>query len=122
MYKRQPQGSSATNSSALATRRAWCTWSSLIPGAPRATFSVTLAENSTGSSNAVATTRRRSARRRSRTSTPSTVIRPPVTSASLGTSMVSVVLPEPVAPTRATVSPGRNSRSMPRSTSRSAPG
>ena len=54
-------------------------------------------------------------RRRSR-------IRPPVTSYSRGTSAVSVVLPEPVAPTSAIVSPARMVRSTPRSTSSSASG
>ena len=42
---------------------------------------------------------------------PSIVMRPAVTSYSRGTSEVSTVLPEPVAPTTATVSPGATSRS-----------
>ena len=46
--------------------------------------------------------------RSSRTSTPSTVMRPAVTSYSRGTSEVSTVLPEPVAPTTATRLAGRD--------------
>ena len=79
-------------------------------------FSRAHIENSVGSSNAVATIVRRLASSRSRTSTPSMVTRPAVTSYSRGTSAVSVVLPEPVAPTTATVSPGATSRFTSRST------
>ena len=67
-------------------------------GRPSAMFSRADIENSTGSSNAVATSSRSRSRRRSRTSTPSRVMRPPVTSQSRATRLVKIVLPEPVAP------------------------
>ncbi len=69
----------------------------------------TLIEKSVASSNAVATVERSEGSVRSRTSWPSMVTRPEVTSRSRGTSAVRVVLPEPVAPTTARVSPGRTS-------------
>ena len=90
---------------------------------PRVRFSRALIENSVGSSNAVATSWRRWARSRSRTSTPSIVTAPPVTSNNRGTNAVRLDLPVPVAPTTATVSPGWMSRLTSRSTgSSSAPG
>ncbi len=52
------------------------------------------------------------ARLRSRMSTPSSVTRPPVTSYRRVASAVSVVLPLPVMPTSAIVSPGSRARSM----------
>ena len=55
-------------------------------------------------------------------SVPSRRIAPQVTSASRGTRASSVVLPEPVAPTSATVSPGASSRLTPRSTGLADPG
>ena len=55
---------------------------------------------------------------RSRMSTPSSRIAPPVTSYSRVVSAVSVDLPEPVRPTSAMVSPGSSSRSTPSSRSR----
>ena len=50
---------------------------------------------------------------RSRTSWPSTLTLPPVTSYSRGISPASVVLPEPEAPTSATVSPGLQRQAQP---------
>ena len=94
-----------------------CTSSSVPSGRPSSTFSRTDAENSVGSSKATAICPRRSARSRSRMSTPSSRIEPSVTSYSRLIRLVSVVLPDPVAPTRAMVSPGRTSRSIPRSRS-----
>ena len=102
-----PHGRSCTNS-AWATCSASSTSASVASGRPSVRFSRTLIEKSVASSNAVATTVRSWASGRSRTSTPSRVTRPAVTSKSRPTSAVSVVLPEPVAPTRATVSPGRD--------------
>ena len=58
----------------------------------------------------------------SRTSTPSIVTEPPVTSNRRGTRLTSVVLPEPVLPITAVTSPGLATRSTPRSTGSSAPG
>jgi len=70
--------SAATNPSALATRSAAQISSSGASGLPNATFSRTLAEISTGSSNAVATTRRSWPSATSRTSMPSISTRPAV--------------------------------------------
>ena len=58
----------------------------------------------------------------SRTSTPSTSTSPPVASNSRGTRLSSVVLPLPVLPMTAVISPGRAVRSTPHSTGASAPG
>ncbi|CAM5643660.1 hypothetical protein SVIOM342S_01339 [Streptomyces violaceorubidus] len=63
-----------------------------------------------GSSKATATIARNSSRDRAVMSSPSSVIRPSVTSCRRGTSAVSVVFPLPVAPTRAMDSPGRMCR------------
>ncbi|EYT83794.1 hypothetical protein CF54_05230 [Streptomyces sp. Tu 6176] len=119
-----PCGSACTNS-ACATARARS--SSSPPGAsvpssvPMRTFSATLAEKSVGSSKATETRARRVSRSSARMSVPSRVIRPEVSSCSRGTSAVSVVLPLPVAPTRAIDSPGRMCRST-RSSSGGEPG
>ena len=59
-----------------------------------------------GSSNAVLTTNRRLSIVMSRMSTPSIVMRPPVTSYNRGISETNVVFPLPVAPAMASVSPG----------------
>ena len=104
-----PQGRSATNSAWAASRAARIA-SSVASLTPKPTFSRTLAENSVGSSNAQPTRLRSSGSGSSRMSVPSSVIRPPVTSASRGTRCSRVVLPDPVAPTSATVSPGSSSR------------
>ncbi len=112
----RPQGSSSTKPAwATCTADRTCSW--LPPGVPSRTFSRTDAENSVGSSKATATLDRNSARSNSLMSTPSSAIDPSVTSYIRFTRLVSVVLPEPVAPTRASVSPGFSSRSMPRSRS-----
>ena len=94
---------------ACATASAASISSSVASGRPSSTFSRTLIENSTGSSNTVAICCATTVRRRSRTSTPSRVIRPAVTSYSRDGSADIVVLPDPVAPTIATVSPGSSS-------------
>src|SRR6478672_1306266 len=107
------------------TKPAWLTsiaeriWSSSASARPSVRFSRALMEKSVGSSKAVATSERRWARLMSRTSTPSMVTRPAVTSYRRGTSPVRIVFPEPVAPTSATVSPGATSRLTSRSTSSS---
>ncbi|KAF0646663.1 hypothetical protein K701_27155 [Streptomyces fradiae ATCC 10745 = DSM 40063] len=79
-------------------------------------------EKSTGSSNALHTADRRSARAVSRRSTPSRVIRPDVGSSSRDSSDSSVLLPDPVAPATATVLPARIVRSTPRSAAARPPG
>ena len=56
------------------------------------------------------------------TSSPSTVIRPDVTSFSRGSRSMRVVFPEPDSPTNATFSPRRMVREMSRRASLSAPG
>ena len=94
----------------------------LASAAPKLTFSLTLAENKVGSSNAQPTRVRSSGSVSSRMSVPSSRMAPPVTSASRGISWSSVVLPAPVAPTSASVSPGSSSRPMSLSTGRCAPG
>ena len=76
------------------------------PGAPSSTLSRTELENSVVSSKATATMVRSSSTLKSRRSTPSIVIAPAVTSYSRGTSWSSVLLPLPVMPTSAMVSPG----------------
>ena len=81
--------------------RAARTSSSVPSGRPSRTFSRTEAENRVASSKATETLERRSSRSRSRMSTPSSSTEPPVTSYSRFSSAVSVVLPEPVAPTTA---------------------
>lgn len=86
--------------------------SSPAPSSPISTFSPTLAEKSVGSSKATDTSSRSCSRDMAVMSVPSRVIRPAVASCSRGTRAVSVVLPEPVAPTRAIVSPGRIRRSI----------
>ena len=53
-------------------------------------------------------------------SAPPTETRPPVGSASRSSSAATVLLPRPLGPTSATVSPGRSSRSRPSSTARRA--
>ena len=58
----------------------------------------------------------------SRTSTPSTLTLPSVTSSRRGMRLTRVVLPEPVEPMKAVVRPGRRTRSMSSSTGASAPG
>ena len=75
----RPQGSSCTKS-ARATSSASATCSSVAAGRPSVTFSRTLIENSVASSKAVATSVRSWASGRSRTSCPSSVTRPAVTS------------------------------------------
>jgi hypothetical protein len=102
--------------------RASARLASLASGRPSVTFSRTLAENNVASSNAVATVARSSSRRRSRMSHPPMEMHPAVTSYSRGTNSSSVVLPDPVAPTSAMVSPSRMVKSTPRSTSSSASG
>ena len=59
---------------------------------------------------------------RSRTSTPSTSTLPPVASNSRGIRLSRVVLPLPVPPMMAVISPGRATRPMSHSTGSSAPG
>ena len=78
----RPHGSSSTNS-ACAAVSAILTDSSVASGTPSATFSLTLAENSVGSSKAQATTVRRVASGKCLISVPSRVIVPLVASASL---------------------------------------
>ena len=110
----RPYGSSCTKW-AWATSIACSTSASVASGRPSVRFSRTDIENSVGSSNAVATALRSEGSVRSRMSTPSSRMRPSVTSYRRGTSAVSSDLPDPVAPTSATVSPGCRSRSTPRS-------
>ena len=90
------------------------------PGAPKLTFSLTLAENRVGSSNAQPTRAAAPAAavagRRCRPGGP----RRTVTSASRGTRCSSVVLPDPVAPASARVCPGSSSRLTSRRTGRLA--
>ena len=114
-----PHGRSCTKS-AWATASASAISSSVASGRPRVRFSRTLIENSVASSKATPTTERSESRVTSRMSRPSSVIRPAVTSIRRGTSETSVVLPEPVAPTMASVSPGLRPRGRPRAGSGSA--
>ena len=116
-----PHGSSCTKP-ACATSSASAICSGVASGRPRVRFSRTDIENSVGSSNAVATTERSESRVRLRMSCPSMVIDPAVTSYRRGTRLVRTVLPEPVAPTTATVSPAARSRSTSCRTSCSASG
>ena len=69
-------------------------------------FSSTLPENSAGSCGTMPIACRSSASRRARLSTPSSVIRPAVTSQNRGSRFASVVFPAPDGPTSATTSPG----------------
>ena len=117
----RPHGRSCTKA-AWAAARASSIAAWLASTAPKLTFSLTLAENRVGSSNAQPTRVRSSGRVSSRMSVPSSRMDPAVTSASRGISCRSVVLPDPVAPTSASVSPGSSSSRMSRSTGRGAPG
>ena len=117
---RVPRADSSTKS-ACAIDNAARTSSSEPSGLPSRTFSRTDAENSVASSKATETRERSTSRSRSLMSTPSRMTEPPVTSYSRLISEVSVVFPDPVAPTMATVSPGRSSRSTPRSSSAGRP-
>src|SRR5882757_7588658 len=81
-------------------------------------FSATVALKRNGSSLTTAITARSEATSTSRTSVPSTSTAPALTSYRRGMSCTSVVLPEPVAPTSATVLPAGTSRSTSRSAGR----
>ncbi len=107
-----PCGNACTKSACATASARSSSGSPAVSGAPIRTFSPADAENSVGSSNAMATSVRSSCLGIAVMSRPSSVIRPSVASCSRGTSAVSVVLPLPVAPTRAIVSPGRMCRSM----------
>jgi hypothetical protein len=84
-------------------------------------FSATVALNRNGSSLTTAICARSDAASMSRTSAPSTSSAPSVTSYRRGMSCTSVVLPEPVAPTSATVVPAGMSSDTSRSASRCEP-
>src|SRR5271163_5226546 len=87
-------------------------------------FSPTVAENRKGSSLTTATAWRSDRRSTPRTSAPSITTEPELGSYSREISDTRLVLPEPVAPTSATVRPAGTSRSTSRSTARDgrAPG
>ena len=116
-----PHGRSRTKP-AWAAASAASIASSSASGAPKPTFSRTLAENRVGSSNAQLTRARSSGSGRLRMSVPSSRMAPEVTSASRGTNWSRVVFPEPVAPTSTTVWPGATSSETLRSTARCSPG
>ncbi len=84
-------------------------------------LSCTVAENRNGSSVTTAIARRSETRSTSRTSAPSIRTDPVVASYSRGSSETSAVLPEPIAPTSATVLPASISRSMSRRAGRELP-
>ena len=116
---RDPTGRSYANV-ACATSSAASMSASVASGCPISRFSRTLAENSVGSSNANPTCRAQAAAARCRAGRARRACtRPAVGSCSRASSVATVVLPAPVAPTSASVSPGWISRSTPRSTVRS---
>src|SRR5664279_5660039 len=85
-------------------------------------FSATVAENRNGSSLTTATAARSERRLTVRMSAPSSRICPALASYRREISATRLVLPEPVAPTRATVLPAGTSRSMSLSTARAGRG
>ena len=106
-----PFGSRSMNSCACAARAARSTSSCERPPRPKAMFSRTLAEKRKGSWAITPTSRRSDVSVTSRTSTPSTVTRPPVGWYSRARSLTRVVLPAPLAPTIASERPASISRS-----------
>ena len=105
---------------ALAARAAVSIASRVASGRPSAMFSATLIGNRNGSWSTTATCWRRLASDTVRTSWPSTSTRPAVGSAKRGIRPTSELLPAPVWPTTAIVSPASTVKLTSRSTGRSA--
>ncbi len=124
----QPSGRASTNSSALASRRAARTRTSVAAGSspavssPYATFSRIVPSKSTDSCGTTDTHRRTVRRSSAAMSAPSSRRRPDVGRTNPRTRLRSVDLPDPDGPTKATVSPSRTSRSTSCSASSEASG
>ena len=112
----RPPAIRSTKSRACAVSRACHSSSSVASGLPYRRFDATVPENRYGCCGTSPIAAASAAGSSSRTSMPSISTAPPVTSNSRGIRLISVVLPLPVPPMIAVISPGRAIRPTPHST------
>ena len=113
-----PAGSPATRAPSRASSTAVAMTSGAAPGRPRVRLSRSDPAKTRTSCSTIAVWRRRSASARSRMSVPSTLMLPWSGSQNRRIRLMRVLLPAPDAPTTATTSPRRRTKSSPRSTGR----